>query len=425
MAYDLNLIAAIHNIFSQAVFASLRRRAGFSSLGRRAKGDAVTFVQRFGDGLNLNVHFHTRALDGMYAEDDAGFLRFHNVGSPSDKEVLRVAGHISRRVEKLILRQGLLFGASDTEQNDQPFLMELYGAAVGGRVLSGPRAGQKAVRMGNFESDHGQETPSPRCVNVNGVGLHANTVIPAHDRVRLERMCRYMCRPPIAIERLKLLSDGRLLYQLKKKWRGGTSHIIFQPLELMERLAALVPAPRFNLIRYSGVLAPSAAWRRRIIPKDMEAPDILLASKCGQNTHVPGEAGSFATAAHEGKSEKLNGSNPRPHDIGTRGFSPECSEKCGQNARVLVEAGSLALAAQDGKTENEKGLQVRPRRYMWAELLKRVFSVDALKCNKCGNTMRILCAVNPPDAIRKILDCLGLPSRPPPVAPASIRYEMG
>ena len=36
----------------------------------------------------------------------------------------------------------------------------------------------------------------------------------------------------------------------------------------MERLAALVPAPRFNMIRYSGVLAPSASWRRPIIPKE-------------------------------------------------------------------------------------------------------------------------------------------------------------
>ena len=164
-----------------------------------------------------------------------------------------------------------------------------------------------------------------------------------------------------------------------KKWRDGTSHIIFQPLELMERLAALVPAPRFNMIRYSGVLAPSAAWRQRIIPEGIESPRV----------------------------------------------SSVCTEKCGQNARVPGEAVNLAFAVQKRKTENEKDLNPRPRRFAWAELLKRVFSVDALKCNKCGNTMRILCAVNPPDAIRKILDCLGLPSRPPPIAPASIRYELG
>ena len=74
-----------------------------------------------------------------------------------------------------------------------------------------------------------------------------------------------MYRTPIAIERLKLLSDGGLLYRLKIIWRDGTSHIIFHPLELMERLAALVPAPCFNMIRYSGVLA---SWRSFIIPQE-------------------------------------------------------------------------------------------------------------------------------------------------------------
>jgi len=70
---------------------------------------------------------------------------------------------------------------------------------------------------------------------------------------KLERLCR----SPVALERLKLLSDGRLLYKLKKHWKDGTSHIIFHPFELLERLAALVPAPQYNMIRYSGVLASS------------------------------------------------------------------------------------------------------------------------------------------------------------------------
>jgi hypothetical protein len=47
----------------------------------------------------------------------------------------------------------------------------------------------------------------------------------------------------------------------------GTTHMIFEPLELVEKLAALVPPPKFNLIRYHGVLAPSAAFRPLIIPE--------------------------------------------------------------------------------------------------------------------------------------------------------------
>jgi len=67
------------------------------------------------------------------------------------------------------------------------------------------------------------------------------------------------------------LPNGRLLYRLKKRWRGGTSHVIFTPLELVEKLAALVPPPRFNLVRYSRVLAPGARWWPIVIPAGAEA----------------------------------------------------------------------------------------------------------------------------------------------------------
>jgi hypothetical protein len=67
-------------------------------------------------------------------------------------------------------------------------------------------------------------------------------------RTRLERLCRYAGRPPVAAERLSFPPDGRLIYRLKRRWRDGTTHVIFEPLELIEKLAALVPAPRFNLV---------------------------------------------------------------------------------------------------------------------------------------------------------------------------------
>ena len=56
--------------------------------------------------------------------------------------------------------------------------------------------------------------------------------------------------------------------------------------------------------------------------------------------------------------------------------------------------------------------------YTWAELMKRVFLVDVLQCQRCGGgPMKILAAIHPPDATRKLLECLGLPSRAPPLAP--------
>jgi hypothetical protein len=84
--------------------------------------------------------------------------------------------------------------------------------------------------------------------------------------MRLERLCRYACRPPVAADRLSVWLDGRLLCRLKRRWRDGTTHAIFEPLELIEKLAALVPSPRFNRRRYSVVLASSIARRPLIIP---------------------------------------------------------------------------------------------------------------------------------------------------------------
>jgi len=57
---------------------------------------------------------------------------------------------------------------------------------------------------------------------------------------------------------------------LKTPYRDGTTHIIMSPLEFLQRLAALVPRPRLNLIRFHGVLAPNAKLRAEIIPDGMK-----------------------------------------------------------------------------------------------------------------------------------------------------------
>jgi hypothetical protein len=80
---------------------------------------------------------------------------------------------------------------------------------------------------------------SPRCASIGGFTLHANVAIPAADRLRLERLFRYCARPPIAIQRLELLGDGRILYRFKRPWRDGTTHIVFGPLEMIEKLSAV------------------------------------------------------------------------------------------------------------------------------------------------------------------------------------------
>jgi hypothetical protein len=65
-------------------------------------------------------------------------------------------------------------------------------------------------------------------------------------------LCRDISRPAIAEKRLSLTPNGNVRYQLKTPYRDGTTHVIFEPLDFMARLAALVPKPRVNLTRFHG-----------------------------------------------------------------------------------------------------------------------------------------------------------------------------
>jgi hypothetical protein len=69
----------------------------------------------------------------------------------------------------------------------------------------------------------------------------------------------------VAQDRLQRLDDHRILLTLKTAWADGTRHLLFTPTELLEKLAALTPRPRINLILYHGVLAPHARWRARVV----------------------------------------------------------------------------------------------------------------------------------------------------------------
>jgi hypothetical protein len=76
----------------------------------------------------------------------------------------------------------------------------------------------------------------------------------------------YALRPPLAQERLHRTSDGEIWLTLRHRWADGTTHLCFDPLELLERLAVLTSRPRVNLILYYGILPPRAAWRGALVP---------------------------------------------------------------------------------------------------------------------------------------------------------------
>ena len=133
------------------------------------------------------------------------------------------------------------------------------------------RTGQPTLRLIDpAGATEGQER-AVKAVTVGGFNVYAGRAIDGRDRKRLERELRYVGRPPLAQHRLEELPDGRVRYRMKRPWKDGTTSIVFDPLDLISRLAALVPPPRFNLIRYHGVLAPGAKLRSRIVPAPTEA----------------------------------------------------------------------------------------------------------------------------------------------------------
>ena len=93
----------------------------------------------------------------------------------------------------------------------------------------------------------------------NGVSLQAGVVAAADERAKLERLCRTITRPAVSTERVSLTAQGLIHYRLKTPYRDGTTPVVFEPLDFIARLAALVPNPRVNLTRYHGAIDMN--WR--------------------------------------------------------------------------------------------------------------------------------------------------------------------
>ncbi len=159
-----------------------------------------------------------------------------------------------------------------------------------GRIATGPRAGQCVLRLGTDPAAPLVSTAGPRHAQAAGFDLHANVAVRAGDRRRLEHLCRYVLRPPLAQDALEQTPAGAVLLRLRRPWRDGTRAIRFAPTELLEKLAAMIPRPRANLLFYHGAFAPRAPPLRDIRPRHVAwaellrrtfAIDVLACPHCG------------------------------------------------------------------------------------------------------------------------------------------------
>ena len=98
---------------------------------------------------------------------------------------------------------------------------------------------------------------------------------------------------------MRLRADGRVLIELKTAWRDGTSHLVFDPIEFLEKLAAITPRPAVNLVIYHGVLAPRARWRSQVIRYGRPAPDATAPpADAGPAPAAPRGAWTWAALMH-------------------------------------------------------------------------------------------------------------------------------
>jgi hypothetical protein len=261
------ILSKVLGIVYRVIAAHLIRKAGFSR--KTAYTGAVTLIQRFGSALNLNIHFHMLFLDGVYVECPDGSLRFRWVKAPTSEEITKLTDTLARRIGRFLERQGLLERDADDCMDaggrathgavaEHSYLTadgletgpmdQILGSSITYRIAVGPQQGRKVFTLQTLPAceepfDHGVG-------KVAGFSLHAGVAARADQRKKLERLCRYISRPAISEQRLSLTRNGNVRYQLKTPYRDGTTHVIFEPLDFIARLAALVPRPRVNLTRF-------------------------------------------------------------------------------------------------------------------------------------------------------------------------------
>lgn len=345
LASNPQVITKVLGIVNRVISTRLIKKAGFEKA--TAYTGAVTLIQRFGSALNLNLHFHALFIDGVYQQKNNGKLRFHRVNAPTASELNTLVATISQRVARHLERQGLLMRDDESsyltlDLQDDDVMNQLQDHSITYRIAVGPQQGRKVFTLQTIPSWEDDDYGSSQVGKIAGFSLHAGVATKTRERKKLERLCRYIARPAVSEKRLAITSRGMVRYELKTPYRDGTTHVIFEPVDFMAKLAALVPKPRSNLTRFHGVFA-----RGGLPPNSKHRINV--------------------TPAKRGK-----GSNNQ--DLKSKkGVEPPVNQH---------------------------------KEMTWAQRLKRVFTIDVTICNRCGGGAKIISCIEDPLVIKKILDHL-------------------
>ncbi|MBP6559395.1 MAG: IS91 family transposase [Burkholderiaceae bacterium] len=342
---DGAVLNMVLRIFLRVIAQSLQSNSpGVAQVDKAAQHiGAVAFIHRFGSSLNAHVHFHVCVVDGVF-------------------EAVAGAGDADADADVQASPAGVIFHPASAI--DAPAVAQVQ-ATLRKRIL------RAFVARGLLQSCDAKDMLAYKH---SGFSVDAGVCIEAHDRAALERLLRYCARPPFAMDRLRK-EGAALVYRCAKQRsepgsdkRGAKAdELTLTPLELIDRIAALVPPQRTHRHRYFGVLAPNSPLRAAV------------------TALAQGAAAQPATAQAQAE-PALGVGNARP---------------------------TQAEPAQPVPVPPK-----RPAHYLWAVLIARIYEVFPLLCPKCGGQMRLIAFVTEGMQIRKILDHIGVDAEPPHIAPA-------
>ena len=329
------LFSGVLRVFMRALNTALRRHSPGAPCNSRF--GAVAFLHRAGSSLNEHPHLHSAVTDGVFAPDADDRAQFFPATDLTADTIRSLQEKLRTRILSHLERHGCL----DPVDVDDMLAWEHEG----------------------------------------GFSLDGSVHIDDWDRNALERLTRYCARPPFSSGRLGRLDEHTVAYNLPRPTPDGRTCLLMDPMELLRRLASLIPPPRTHLVRYFGVLAPNAALREQVIQSAGPSPALLERLKTAADLMgIHDEA-----AERDTPGPNANAGVPMPPD---EPKSPQPNEK--------------------------------PRRasYLWAILIARIYEALPLMCPRCGSPMKIIAFITDPASLSRILNHLGVPTKPPPLHPA-------
>lgn len=268
MAYDPEISTQILRLYQREIAKFYEKRTRAVLQVKSARTGSVTVIQRFGGALNINPHFHSLFIEGAYYKKQ-GELKFHGGRAPSQKDLENLLKTIIKKVIRYLTKISYI-------ENDQPGsglkeneLSAIHGQSVVYRIAVGKRKGEK-VQLFGYEVEKPRRNQNGG-VSLHGFNIHAGVFIHEKKREKLLTLCRYISRGPISKQRFERINEDKVAIRFKRAWSNGATHVVYTNIEFIEKLIALIPPPRANLVRYFGVFAPRNKWRKEIVP----APKII------------------------------------------------------------------------------------------------------------------------------------------------------